>query len=89
MTSKLHTALLAGSAAIVFAIGTLSVQADSGKALRAAQQPPAALDAATDADEIASTSRAVSGTATSALDDAGASEILDVLMAAIGAATEE
>ena len=90
MTSKLHAALLAGSAALALAVGTLSARADDGEILRATQQHAAKRDAATDLDGMASTSgSAASDTAANWLGDRDAAEIIDVLMAAISAATEE
>ncbi|HWK32247.1 MAG TPA: hypothetical protein VNR51_01025 [Hyphomicrobium sp.] len=57
--------------------------------MRPAQQHVAALDAPKDLGEMASPDPADSNAAISVLDDPDASEILDVLMAAIRAATEE
>lgn len=90
MTSKLHAALLAGSAALALAIGTLATRADDSEILRATQQHAAKRDAATELDGMASTSgSAASDTAANWLGDRDAAEIIDVLMAAISAATEE
>ena len=90
MTSKLHAALLAGSTVLALAIGTLATRADDGEILRTAQQHATTRDAATDLDGMASTSgSAASGTAANWLEDRDAAEIIDVLMAAINAATEE
>lgn len=77
MTSKLYAALIAGAAALALATGTLAARA-------------ATRDAATDLDSMASTSgSAASDTAANRLEDRDAAEIIDVLMAAINAATEE
>jgi len=90
MTSKLHAALIAGSAALAVALGGLAAHAGDDEILRAAQQHAAALDAASDLRDMASTGKGTaSDAAASVLDDADASEIIDVLMAAISAATEE
>jgi len=90
MTSNLHAALLAGSAVLTLVVGTISVRADDGLILRAVQQHAAMLDDAEDLDDMASTSRsAVSDTAANWLEDRDAPEIIDVLMSALGAATEE
>lgn len=89
MPPKLHAVLIAGSAALALGIGTLSAHAGAGETVRAAQQHAAALDATADVSDTAATGREPSDTATSVLDDPDASEILDVLMAAINAATAE